>query len=84
MRRTRRAEIHAEIESILGEEDLDPSAPECFQQHNKALSAIIARLTAEDRKQLDAVAIEWSSQGYPVEERRRWVIELLRANGGSD
>lgn len=71
VQRTRRAEIHAEIESILGEEDLDPSAPECFQQRNKAISAIINRLSLEDRKKLEAVAIEWSSQGYPEEERRR-------------
>lgn len=71
MRRTKRTEIHEEIETILGVEDLDPAAPECFQQRNKALTAIIQRLSPEERKELDDVAIKWSDHGYPEEERRR-------------
>lgn len=73
VRRTQKDAIHEELKVMLGVDDLDPSAPECFQQYNKALTAVTNRLEPEDLKELQEVATKWSNQGYPEAERRRCV-----------
>lgn len=71
VRKTKGAEVHEELKSILGVEDLDPAAAECLGPRNQAVSTVIDRLSTEDRKELQEVVDKWSNQGYPEEHKRR-------------
>lgn len=67
LQRTKQDEIRKEIQKIVGLGDELPSSKESFLHHNTALSAVMERMNAEERKELELVAKEWSNQGYPEE-----------------
>jgi hypothetical protein len=76
VRKTKREAIHEELKKILGREDIDPASQEYFEQHNRAVSQVMKKLSEADYAELEATAKEWNEKGSPPEEQRRYVVPL--------
>ena len=71
--KTRQAEVFAEIATLLGVESANASTPGWFNQCMPAIGNILARMTTEDREELEKGGERWELEGNKEEDKRRSV-----------
>ena len=71
---TRKADVFAEIATILGLQSADTSTPGWFSKRLPAIKNVIEKMTEEEKLKLDEEVKRISKEGYPEEQKRKYVL----------
>lgn len=60
-----------EIDKEAREQAIDESHKEYLVAHSKTVSTAIRGLTADEKKEVEAIRVQWESKGPPRRKRRQ-------------
>ena len=60
-----------EVARMLGVEEVDPSTPGFFTTRMPAIKNILARMSLEEKVELDRERDKMSNEGYPEDSKRK-------------